>query len=413
MTNPQVVIVGAGPVGLVNALALARQGISVAVLEREADVFRAPRAMTYHWSALYGLADLGLLEHMKRAGFIVHETNFHVFATGENVTLSLEPLQGRVDHPYNLTLGQDRFAEIVIDHLKEYPHAQVMWSTDVTAVVDAGDRVDVRIAQGGETRTLSTQWVIAADGAQSQTRKQVGLAFGGMTWPQKFIATNVRFDFATLGLWQTNYLVDPHVGSVVAKVRADGLWRVTWSEDANIPDEGVDERVAAHYAAILPAGASYELVSKSMYRMHQRGVERMRVGRVIFVGDAAHATNPTSGFGLVGGLHDSYVLSEALGSVIRGESSDSVLDRYSDDRLAAFWTVSSPVSTESKRLVFHSDDADRLECDMKMYRRIAADPKLLLNFWLQGKRIETPSVVTGRFLSAGRNDVEPSMARSA
>jgi 3-(3-hydroxy-phenyl)propionate hydroxylase/6-hydroxy-3-succinoylpyridine 3-monooxygenase len=411
--DPQVVIVGAGPVGLVNALALARQGISVVVLEREADVFRAPRAMTYHWSALFGLADLGLLEHMKRAGFIVTETNFHVFATGENVTLSLAPLAGRVDHPYNLTLGQDRFAEVVLEHLREYAHAQVLWSTEVTGIIDVGDRVAVEVASDGETQTISAQWLIAADGAQSQTRKRVGQSFTGLTWPHKFIATNVRFDFAKLGLWQTNYLVDPKVGSVVAKVRADGLWRVTWSEDANIPDEGVDERVAAHYAAILGPDADYELVGRSMYRMHQRAVENMRVGRVVFVGDAAHATNPTSGFGLVGGLYDSYVLSEALGAVIRGEASDAILDRYSDERLAAFWTVSSPVSTESKRLVFHSDDPDRLECDMKMFRRIAADPKLLLNFWSQGKRIETPSVVTGRLLSAGRNDVEASMARSA
>jgi 3-(3-hydroxy-phenyl)propionate hydroxylase/6-hydroxy-3-succinoylpyridine 3-monooxygenase len=409
----QVVIVGAGPVGLVNALALARQGISVVVLEREADVFRAPRAMTYHWSVLYGLADLGLLDDMKRAGFVVTETNFHVFATGENVTLSLAPLEGRVDHPYNLTLGQDRFAEVVIEHLREYPHAQVLWSTEVTGITNNGDRVEVEVTTGGEPQTISAEWLIAADGAQSQTRKRVGQSFGGLTWPHKFIATNVRFDFAKLGLWQTNYLVDPQVGSVVAKVRADGLWRVTWSEDANIPDEGVDERVAAHYEAILGAGVDYEIVGKSMYRMHQRAVENMRVGRVVFVGDAAHATNPTSGFGLVGGLYDSYVLTEALGAVIRGEASDEILDRYSDDRLSAFWTVSSPVSTESKRLVFHSDDPDRLECDMKMFRRIAADPTLLLNFWSHGKRIETPSVVTGRLLSAGRNEFEASMARSA
>jgi 3-(3-hydroxy-phenyl)propionate hydroxylase/6-hydroxy-3-succinoylpyridine 3-monooxygenase len=154
----------------------------------------------------------------------------------------------------------------------------------------------------------------------------------------------------------------------------------------------------------MPADASFELVAKSMYRMHQRATETMRVGRVLFAGDAAHVTNPTSGFGLVGGLYDAYVLTEALGPVIRDEASDAVLDRYSDDRLSAFWTVSSPVSTESKRLVFHSEDADRLEVDMKMYRRIAADPALLVSFWSQGKRIETPSVLSGLPLSAGRND---------
>jgi 3-(3-hydroxy-phenyl)propionate hydroxylase len=123
----------------------------------------------------------------------------------------------------------------------------------------------------------------------------------------------------------------------------------------------------------------------------------------VLAGDAAHATNPTSGFGLVGGLHDSYILTEALAAVIRGEVSDSVLDQYSDDRLTAFWTVSSPMSTESKRLVFHSYDPDRLEIDLQMLRRVALNPALLAAFWSGGSRIESPSVVTGEYLSSGRN----------
>ncbi|MDB5042810.1 MAG: monooxygenase, FAD-binding [Candidatus Eremiobacteraeota bacterium] len=399
-----VAIVGAGPVGLVTALALARRGIAVTVFEREADVFRSPRAMTYHWSCLFGLDDLGLLDDMARVGFYVKETNFHILATGENVTFSLEPLRGLVAHPYNLTLGQDRLAEVVIEHLRAYPHAAVRWSAEVTQIVQDATGVDVRYSAGGETHALRCDWIIAADGGTSPTRKMLGLRFEGLTWPHNFVATNVRFDFHSTGLFETNYVVDPHHGAVVAKVRQDGLWRVTWSEDVDADPSSIDERVAAQYAAVMPAGASFELTAKSMYRMHQRAADTMRLGRVLLAGDAAHVTNPTSGFGLVGGLYDAYVLSDALGAVIRGEARDAILDHYSDDRLTAFWTVSSPVSTESKRLVFHSHDADRLEVDMNMYRRIAADPAMLVNFWSQGKRIETPSLVTGRYLSAGRND---------
>jgi 3-(3-hydroxy-phenyl)propionate hydroxylase len=123
----------------------------------------------------------------------------------------------------------------------------------------------------------------------------------------------------------------------------------------------------------------------------------------VFGGDAAHDTNPTSGFGLVGGLFDSYILTEALGAVLRREVDEKVLDRYNQDRLTAFWTVTSPQSVESKRLVFHSQDPDRLEVDLQMLRRVSADPNLLLNFWLGGSRVESPSVVTGKLLSRGRN----------
>jgi len=413
MADRSVVIVGAGPVGLVNALALARQGIAVTVLEREPDVYRNPRAMTYHWSCLFGLDDLGLLDDMKRTGFIVHETNFHVLATGEDVVLSLRPLAEYVAHPYNLTLGQDQLAEVVIDHLRAYPQVQLLWNAEVTTVTPRADRVELHYTVDGEVRSLTADWLIATDGGTSTVRKQLGMPFVGMTWPHKFVATNVRFDFHRQGLYATNYVVDPQHGAVVAKVREDGLWRVTWSEDADTPDETVDERVAAQYAAVMPPGAEYELAGRTMYRMHQRAVETMRAGRVLFAGDAAHITNPTSGFGLVGGLYDSYVLADALGAVVRGDVSDTVLDRYSEDRLTAYWTVTSPMSTESKRLVFHSEDADRLECDMKMYRRIAADPAAVVQFWGAGRRLESPSVVTGRLLSAGRNDVTPRAAQLA
>jgi 3-(3-hydroxy-phenyl)propionate hydroxylase len=405
--HSDVLVVGGGPVGLINALSLARQGFSVTVVEREADVFRHPRAMTYHWSVMYGLEDLGLLDDMKRVGFMAYESNFHVWATGENVTFSMGVLDGRVAHPYVITLGQDRFAEIVIDHLKQYSNAQIRWNTEVNAVTQTEDQVSVEITVDGQHQTLTADWLIAADGGQSRVRSELGLDFGGLTWPHKFIATNVRYDFGALGLHVTNYLIDPKIGAVVARVTRDGLWRVTWSEDADLPESELDARVAAQFAALLPADAEWELVSKAMYRMHQRAADNLRVGRVLLVGDAAHITNPTSGFGLVGGLHDSYILSDALGAVLRKEASPDVLDKYSEDRLTAFWTVSSPTSVESKRLVFHSDDADRLEVDLKMFRRVAADPALLLGYWLRGRAIETPSVVTGRFLSSGRNDPAP------
>ena len=405
LVSTPVVVAGGGPVGLVTALSLARRGIEVTVYERESDLFRSPRAMSYHWSALYGLDDLGLLEPMTRRGFTLHEANFHVWSSHENVTFSLEPLQGRVTHPYNLTLGQDRFAEVVLSELEKYPNATVVWGATVSDVLPGADHVDLVVTTDGEATPVRADWLVAADGAQSRIRAALGIGFEGMTWPHKFVATNVRFDFRTLGLADTNYLIDPRLGAVVAKVQTDNLWRVTWSEDAELDEADLDERIADHLHEVIPDGAAFEILSQALYRMHQRAATTMRAGRVLLVGDSAHATNPTSGFGLVGALHDSYVLCDALGAVIYREAPESVLDRYSEERLTAFWTVSSPISTESKRLVFHSDDPDRLEVDMKMFRRISADPLKTINYWMQGSRIETPSVVTGRNLSAGRNEL--------
>jgi 3-(3-hydroxy-phenyl)propionate hydroxylase/6-hydroxy-3-succinoylpyridine 3-monooxygenase len=399
-SDHRVIVVGAGPVGLICALGLARQGVPVTVLEREADLLRAPRAMGYHWSALYGLDDLGVLEEMKSRGFLVTSIDFHVRPTGETLTFSIDPLVGRVAHPYMLTLGQDRFSEVVVEHLLRHPHAELRWRTNVESLEQDAAGVEVLTAAGERLRAA---YVVAADGAASHLRPLLGLGFHGLTWPDRFIATNVRYDFAKLGFKNNNYLVDPEHGAVVARVTEDGLWRVTWAENAELPDDGLENRITRFLDAVTPEGEHPELVDRSRYRMYQRAVESMRVGRVVLAGDCAHATNPTSGFGLVGGLFDSYVLTEALAAVLAGELGDEALDRYSDERLTAFWTASSPQSTESKRIVFHSQDLDRLAVDLEMLRRVSADPVLLSGFWLQGSRIESPSLVTGKLLSAGRN----------
>ena len=402
-TEGGVLIVGGGPVGLVTALGLARRGIPVTVVERESDVYRAPRAMGYHWSALYGLDDLGLLEPMLERGFAADGFKFLIRSTKETLSFSTSPLVGHVAHPFSLTLGQDQFADIVVDHLRAMPHVEIRWRTEAAALDQDGDQAVVTTGSG---ERIAAPWLVAADGASSRIRSLAGLDFQGLTWPHNFIATNVRSDsFAALGLADNNYVIDPDYGSVVARITKDGLWRVTWAEDATLPDEGVLERIHDFLVGFLPDGAEYELTDYSRYRMHQRAASSMRVGRVLLAGDAAHATNPTSGFGLVGGLHDSYILAEALAAVSRGEVGDSVLDTYGHDRLTAFWTVSSPMSTESKRLVFHSDDPDRLEIDLQMLRRVARDPALLAGFWSGGSRIESPSVVTGEYLSRGRNAI--------
>jgi 3-(3-hydroxy-phenyl)propionate hydroxylase len=397
--DQDVIVIGAGPVGLACALSLARQGISVTVIERENDLYRAPRAYGYHWSVLFGLEDLGVFDDMKSSGFLVDGISFRIRPTGEVLGFSTAALRGRVRHPYMLSLGQDQFAEVIVKHLGAHSHAQILWGSAVTEVSQNDDHVDVATGTG----RLRARWLIAADGASSLTRSQFGLGFGGMTFPDNFIATNIRFDFSEFGFADNNYVIDPKLGAVVGRLTRDGLWRVTWAEDASLSASGLEQRIHDFLGEIVPGGGAYELTDYSRYQMHQRAAERLRVGRVLLAGDAAHTTNPTSGFGLVGGLYDTFVLTEALAAILRGEVDDSALDRYSADRLTAFWTAASPLSVESKRLVFHSQDLDRLEVDLQLLRRVANNPALLSNFWAGGSRIESPSLISGKLLSAGRN----------
>lgn len=388
-----VVIVGAGPVGLINALGLARAGVDVAVLEAHTGIVPEPRAMTYHWTVLEGMERLGLLDDMVAEGFKLEEMCYRIFKTGEVITLNIGHLKGHVNHPYAVVLGQDQLEHIVLRHLQEYSNVQIHWNTTMTALSQDDTGVTISAERDGNPVTFRGDWAIGADGARSVVRKAIGVDFEGMTWPQRFVATNVYYDFEKYGWGECNYLVDPEFGAVIAKVTTAGLWRVTFSEDAGLPAEDVEERIKAYYEQVLPGDKNYRMTLHSVYNMHQRIAEKLRVGRVLLAGDAAHVTNPTNGFGLVSGMLDSQVLSEALGAVIQGHAPQDVLDRYAEDRKRVFAETASPSSVETKRLVFHSDDAVRLERDLERLRRTAADPDLTRAQFMIGHRLQTESLV--------------------
>lgn len=99
------VVVGGGPAGVIVALGLARAGLRVSLLECEAGIVNAPRAVVYHWSSLQGLDELRILEDAKRQGFIKQDYQYRVYATGETFAFSLAVLEGRKAYPYNLHLG--------------------------------------------------------------------------------------------------------------------------------------------------------------------------------------------------------------------------------------------------------------------------------------------------------------------
>jgi 3-(3-hydroxy-phenyl)propionate hydroxylase/6-hydroxy-3-succinoylpyridine 3-monooxygenase len=220
----------------------------------------------------------------------------------------------------------------------------------------------------------------------------------GFTWPQRFVVTNIYYDFEKYG-WHSGYLVDPVYGAVVYKINLDGLWRFTFAEQTTQPLETVMDRILQFIRDVLPGDQKYELALHTAYNMHQRTAATYRIGRVLLAGDAAHITNPTSGFGLMGGLYDSFALSEALAAVVRRQADDQILDRYSEQRIKTFHEVISPISSESLRLVFNSGDQDRLDKDLALLRSRKNDSEAMRKFLSVPVALETPSLLTGRTLA--------------
>jgi 3-(3-hydroxy-phenyl)propionate hydroxylase/6-hydroxy-3-succinoylpyridine 3-monooxygenase len=349
--------------------------------------------MVYLWPVLPGLARVGILQDAIAAGFTKQDYAYTVLATGERITWDVKDLEGHTPFPFNLHLGQHALAGIALTHLRRHKGADIRFATRVAALAQDSTGVTLTTETNGETQTLRAGWAIGADGARSTIRAAIATPFEGITWPERFVATNVRFDFESIGHARANMLVDPQLGAILAKIDDSGLWRCTYCEDASLPEATVQDRIPAYFQAILPPGAPYELVQFAPYKMHQRAAATFRAGRVLLAGDAAHATNPTGALGLASGLFDSYVLHEALAAVLAGAADDSVLDRYAAARRDVFLNIASPRATENKRLVFHSADPARLESDLAIFRRIASDRNFRIERLLAARQLETPSLL--------------------
>src|SRR5688572_118146 len=387
-----VIVVGGGPTGFVTALGLAQAGVGVCLIEAGPAIISSPRACVYHWSMLDGLERLGIREEAERIGYTKDDYLWLVKSTGERLPYDLKVLSSVTPFPYNIQLGQDRLAEICHRRLEALPNAEVHWRTPFAGLTQDADGVTVSADTPDGPIELRARWVIGADGAGSAVRKALGLSFDGMTWPERFVATNVRHDFESGDYWQSTMVVDDQWGAVIVKITRDGLWRCTYMEDAALPEESYLERIPAAYRHLLPGEGGHELVQSSPYKMHQRCAESFRRGRVLLTGDAAHVTNPTGGFGLTTGLFDAFALWPTPAAVILDGADPALLDVWAEERRAIFLDKTSPQACAYKDFVFHAcGGGAKLEERLEGMRAMVRDPDVRLQRLLFTKGLETTS----------------------
>lgn len=371
--NQQVLVCGAGPVGLMTALLLARRGIPVTVIEAESDIVSSPRAIGYQFVTAELLQRAGVLQEALAMGFTRQETQMRTTQAVLAQT-NLQVIAGDTPYPFTLHLPQDALARILLQHLQALS-VSVRWSTRFVGLHQ--DQTGVTVDAEGEQGPWQhrAQWLIAADGGRSAVRKACGLDFPGTTWPEFFVATNVYCDFESRGYARANYVHDPAHWSVMTKISNDGLWRVVYGESADATAEEIRQRLPSHFEHIVPPGLPYEVTLCTPYRVHQRSAERYRADRVLLAGDAAHVTNPMGGLGLTSGLLDAEALCDALVSVIHGERGEAVLNEYAEDRRSVYLNVTSPMATESKRRITEQDPERRRQ-DAQRLRRLNDDKEL-------------------------------------
>jgi 2-polyprenyl-6-methoxyphenol hydroxylase-like FAD-dependent oxidoreductase len=346
-----VIVAGAGPVGLITALKLAKSGVRVLVADRLPSVETAPRAVGYQWPSARIFEDIGILEDVIGLGVQKTDLMFMRYADGRKDEVTLKCLEPGPDGqaPYDVALGQDALARIAVRHLREQPTAELRWNCALAGLAQDDDEVTVTLDAADGREEVRSAWLVGADGSRSSARNLLGLPFEGHTWPERFVATNVYYDFEAEGYLPSVFVRDPVNWAFIIKLDRTGLWRVTYGEDASLPREGVRDRLDEHYRALLPNGERHwTLRSINSYQVHERCAATFRAGRVLLAGDAAHVNNPSGGFGLLGGIYDANALAVALTAVIQGTKDDAVLDWYADERRSIFLEKTSPLATRYK-----------------------------------------------------------------
>jgi 2-polyprenyl-6-methoxyphenol hydroxylase-like FAD-dependent oxidoreductase len=368
MDASDVLIVGAGPVGMLTALTLAQAGASVRVVEKEPHIIESPRAAVYFPSTLIILQELGLLDELLEIGFTNRTFGTHIPEFGYHSVVVTQPVEG-IPFAYQLHAGQHDVARVAMEHAQKLG-VEVLFDHAVTGFTE--DAEGITVTAGGQD--FRARWLIGCDGARSTVRKLAGIEFEGHTWPERFVATNVKFPFQELGYQQANFVCDPVNMAVIAQLDRDGLWRCTYMEDSSLPLESYEDRIHQRYEWFMAGRKDYELVSSSPYMLHQRAGATLRKGRVLLAGDAAHATNPCGGLGLTSGVWTGVVLADVLGAVLRGEADEDILDRFSDERRRVFWQVVSPAATENKRMLQETDMEARQQ-DLAHIRALDENPE--------------------------------------
>lgn len=340
MQLDSVIISGAGPVGLITAIQLARQGISVTVLEAEKTVCQDFRAPAFHSTSLDIFEELGMLEAIEKIGLKIPTMIFSDRGLNETVELPFEILseRGVTRHAYDLCIGQQALTNIAYDVIKQYDNCDVLFEHKVERVSQTAENVTVVCQTPEGEKTLTAPWLIAADGARSGVRKSLGIAYEGFTWEDRFLLIHTREDFSEkFGL--VNFIADGPDWRLVLKIpfgagEEEWVSRVVSSVPPSVSDEAAtsEENLQRVMQDFCQREEPYEIVDAAIYSVNQRVAATFRDGRVLLAGDAAHLNSPLGGMGLNSGIHDGTNLADKLGKVILGEAGEELLDLYSRQR---------------------------------------------------------------------------------
>lgn len=323
-TQTDVLVVGAGPVGLSAAIVLTQRGHRVTVVDNQPEGANTSRAAVVHSRTLELLAPYGVTPDLVARG--VHTPTFAI--RDRDALLIAIPFGALpTPYPYTLMISQADTEALLLKRLENLV-GHVQRPAAVTGIEQDPDGVLATFADGHRVRA---RYLIGADGVRSTVREQSGIPFAGSTYAESFVLADVRLSGGVPA--DEVILYFSPAGLVVLAPLPDARYRIVATVDdaPAVPDIALVQRLLDERGPQARPVVVEDVLWGSRFRVHHRIADTFRNGRILLAGDAAHVHSPAGGQGMNLGIEDGVAAGECLSRVLHGES-EALLDSYATQR---------------------------------------------------------------------------------
>lgn len=328
-TEFDVVIIGAGPVGLTLANVLGAQGVSTAVLEARSELIDYPRAVGIDDEALRAMQTIGVVDEV--LPHTVPDQSIRIVNGERKVIAEISPVTREFGWPRRNGFVQPLVDQVLLKALSRFPSVDLRMSAEVVSLGDSPEGARITVESGGERYELSAAYVVGCEGGRSLTRRHLNLSFDGKTRGARGLVIDVADD--PIGTPHAVFGADPERGyATLSLPHGIRRWEFSLKEDE---DESLADDDAFVFRLLAPHvvdPASLNIIRRRVYAHHGRVAEKFRVGRFFLAGDAAHVMPVVAGQGWNSGIRDAVNLGWKLAAVCRGQAGDGLLDTYESER---------------------------------------------------------------------------------
>lgn len=322
-----VLIIGAGPVGLMLANLLGQQGVNVLVVERNETLIDYPRAVGIDDEALRAMQTVGLVDEV--LPHTIPDQKIYMVNGDRQILSEVNPTTREFGWPRRNGFVQPLVDKVLLDGLKRFPNTSVRFCTEVVDLHEDEAGVVATMASGEKLRA---SYVISAEGGASATRMRMNISFEGETRPSCGIVIDVAND--PIGTPHAVFGGDPKRSyASIALPHGIRRWEFTLfeNEDPELVDN--DDFIFDLLAPHVPDPRKLDIIRRRVYRHHARVAGQFKIGKIFLAGDSAHVMPVVGGQGWNSGIRDAFNLGWKLAAVINGACDESLLDTYELERM--------------------------------------------------------------------------------